>query len=395
MILLVCAWALAAQVEELPAEEAEEAAEDVVVVVEPVHELDAWIAACLREAPANIEAARLCLRTVISDRETSEVDRADAVAAEAMLQRLDRHLHPPVVTAPPIAPPPAPRPFAAGGHVEAGLNGALFGGLIGFTGAAGVLSGLRTSDDEALPWLLSAPALGLVIGASAGVGAVEFFDASDDDVAFVSSSGWAGTALGLTLQLSIFADSRDVQAAPLRFFTTLGGSVLGLGLGLGLAPFLDVESGDAALANSGLAWGSVLSAMALGSVRGAGLDAAGITVVVGGGGLLTWGALIAVHQLLSLHRVSTWLIDLGGVLGFMGGAVLGGIAGVASGGVLFLPVWTLGTATGIALGVASAFVVDDAARRAFAPPAPLAFSPAFFPTREGYAPGVSVQVARW
>ena len=424
MILLACAWALVAQTE--PAAAAVDASDVVVDPVEAVpseHEanplpigdveveveavvvapplrspLSQWVRTCLAQAPQNIEAARLCLRTIVDDEDSSAVERADAVEAERVLARLQRHQ-----PAPPPAPVAAPRvesvdarAFVVGGQLEAGVNGALFGGVVGFTGAAGVLSGLRSSEKDAVPWLLSAPALGAILGASAGVAAVEWLDADADDVAFVASSTWAGTALGLTLQLAIFSESSDVQAAPLRFFTTLGGGVLGLGLGAGLAPFLDVKSGDAALANDGLLWGSVLTALVLGSVQPQGIDFGVVVVTVGAGGLLSWGTLLAVHPLLGLHRASTWLIDVGGVLGLMGGAVLGGFAATAmQDGRAFLPGVTVGTLLGLGVGVVSAVVVDQSTHKAFAPPAPLTLAPTVLPTSTGFAPGVTLQVALW
>ena len=384
---------------EAPAAEAP-VSEDVVVVDAP-RALSPWVQTCLRQVPDDVEGARLCLQTVIADRDTPPADRSDAVEAELVLARLQRHLPArPIdeISAAPSRSHVSTVVVSAGNwapHLEAGVHGAVLGGIAGFTGAAGVLSASRTSEDEAFPWLLSAPALGVIVGAGAGVAAVEWLDADADDVAFVASTTWAGVALGFTLQLAIFADSGDVQAAPLRFFTTLGGGALGLGLGAGLAPFLDVESGDAALANGGLVWGSVLAAQALGSVGGAGLDFATSTIVVGAGGLLSWGVLTALHPLLRLHRASTWLVDVGGVLGLMGGAVLGGMASSVVGGAAFVPVWTLGTAAGLSAGVVSALIIDKSTRSAFEPPAPLAVAPTFFPTRGGHAPGVVVRVALW
>ncbi len=408
-MLLCCAWALAAQLD-LPTDPspstggidegapaaAPSNAPELAVPTTTTRPLLPRLQGCLDQSGDDIDAARSCLRSIVDDAHVDGSDRRDAASAELVLGRLQRHVPEPAAARTPHPQSIDIRPvFVGGGPLEAGINGALFGGLVGFTGAAGVLSALRTSETEAFPWLLAAPALGVAIGAGGGVAAVEGLGADADDVAFVSSSAWAGTALGLTLQLAVFAESRDVQAAPLRFFTTLGGGLVGLGLGVGLSPFLDVEAGDAALANSGLLWGSALSALALASVQGVGLDFGATTLVVGAGGLLAWGGLVALHPFLRLHRLSTWLVDVGGVVGLLGGAVLGSIVGLVGGGSAFFATWTLGTAVGVGLGAVGAVVVDDTAHRAFDPPPPLAIAPAVFLTPRGQAPGVVLQVALW
>ncbi len=363
--------------------------------------LSPQVQGCLDLADLDLDGGRRCLQDLVDGGAVDGVDRADAQAALLVLQRLQRHLaptRPAPVREPPAATDRAAR-FALDGHLEAGIHGAAWGGLAGFLGTAGVLAATRTSERDAFPLLLTAPALGVVAGALAGIGAVELSGASADDVAFAASTTWAGTALGFTLQLAVFAGENDVHAAPMRFFTTLAGGVLGLTAGAGWGPFLDVSAADASLANSGFFWGGVLTATTLGMVAtfGQPTDFATALMIVGGGCVLPWGAVLALHPLFQLHRVSTWLVDVGGVLGVIGGAAGAFIVATAVGdGRVFLPVFGAAVVGGLGLGIAGAVVVDDATRDAFPPPAPLAFGPAFFQTHDGgLAPGVTVRLARW
>lgn len=353
---------------------------------------------CFDIAKTSLGDARRCLRQL--RRESGAVERGDVAEALRVLDRLQPHVDP--------RESETPEPAAAGkwdakqfvvdGHLEAVVHGAAFGAFAGFTGAAGVLSATRTSEKDALPVLLAAPAIGLVAGAAAGLGAVSASGASADDVAFVASTMWATTALGYTLQLAVFADSTDVQAAPLRFFTTLSAGALGLAAGVGWAPFLDVSAGDAALANSGFFWGGLLTAATSLTLQSGGVvvDPAVTLMIVGGGALVSWGGLMALHPLVRLHRVSTWVIDIFGAFGVVAGGAFGIIAAVGGGGGLVGPTtFTATLALSLGVGGVTAFLVDDFAHRSLDTPPPLAFSPAFFRTRSGLAPGVVVEVARW
>jgi hypothetical protein len=119
-------------------------------------------------------------------------------------------------------------------------------------------------------------------------------------------------------------------------------------------------------------------------------------MVIGGGAVVAWGGLMALHPFVGLHRVSTWVIDLFGAFGVVAGGAFGIIAAGTGGGVQAgLAMFTATLAVSLGVGGVTAFVVDDFTRRSLDTPPPLAFSPIFFRTRTGIAPGVVVEVARW
>lgn len=371
----------------------------VVVIVGALAALSPRVEQCLQQAKSDAAGAAVCLDELEHRADIGDDERAEAHEAARVVARLLPHLPEPAPVAPPVTSGDAVERFVTDGHLEAVVNGAAFGAVAGFTATAGVLSATRTSESEALPLLLAAPAVGLVVGGVGAWAAVEGSGAGADDVAFVSSTAWAGLTTGFTLQLAVFADSRDVQAAPLRFFTTLAGGALGVAAGVGWAPFLDVTAADVSLANSGFFWGATLTAITIGAFRGGGLDFASGVVVVGGGALIPWTVLLALHPLIDLHRVSTWAIDVGGAIGVVGGAAFAAVVSVGVGnGDVFLPVFGGSVAAGLGVGVGVAVAVDAAARSAFdddgdAPP-PLALRPTLLPARDGLAPG-AVVVASW
>jgi hypothetical protein len=286
------------------------------------------------------------------------------------------------------------------GSVEAGLHGVVLGATAGFVGASAVLAALRTSEAASLPWLVVTPAVTGLIGGAAAIGGAAVLDAEVDDISFVASTTWAGLGLATLLQFAVLAESGDVAAPAVGLTSILAGATAGLGAGLVLAPTLDVTSGDAALANSALVWGGTLGFLGAGVFGNAtgGLSLGQGTLIMATGSGLAWLGAMAAHPFVELHRVSTWIIDAGGVAGLLLGAsaavVVSSAGSTASWGAVLG-----GTALGLATGAGLAIVVDDAFAddpATNAPPPMLSLAPGVVRAPGGgVAPGVVVEVARW
>ncbi len=325
---------------------------------------------------------------------------AEAAEALRVLARLRRHRPPPA--SPPSPPLTLSSVWLRQGSVEAGLHGVVLGGVAGFAGAAAVLAALRTSEADALPWLLVTPAVAALAGGAGAVGAVVGFDVGGDDVSFVASTTWAGLALATAGQIAVLSGSVDVAAPAVGFATTLAGAAAGLGLGVALAPWLDVSSGDAALANSGLVWGGVLGLLgaSVAGNLGSGLAFGDGVLIVGASAGAAWLAATAAHPFVDLHRLSTWLIDAGGgaglLLGASAAAALGSAGTTAQWGVT-LGGTTLGLAAGAGLAVVvDAAFADDAGAADAPPPLLTSVRPGVVRSPAGaIVPGLQVEVARW
>ncbi|OGQ17386.1 MAG: hypothetical protein A2138_27295 [Deltaproteobacteria bacterium RBG_16_71_12] len=174
-----------------------------------------------------------------------------------------------------------------------------------------------------------------------------------------------GATQGFLLQWVVFDQSPDAGAVPLRFVTILGGGVLGLGAGAALAPLVDIDDGDVAVAHSAALWGGVLATVGLLGVSGAlGLDVGvPLAIVAGGIGVPYLGALAA-HSLLEIDRWPSFLIDGGGAAGLLVTSafltVLGG-ALVASPPALAAALM-VGTGAGLTVGSVAAWFITDALR---------------------------------
>lgn len=249
------------------------------------------------------------------------------------------------------------------GAAEALVHGTIAGGVGGFLVAATGFSITRHSEKDSLPWLIAAPAAGAVGGAAGAYLLLDSVEATPGDIALSTSTMWMGLAEGFVLQLAVFDQSRDVGAVPLRFATIFGGGALGLAAGAGLSPLVDVTPGDVAVANSAGLWGAVLSGFGVSWIvqSGSPLTFSQGTLIVGAGALLPYAAALALHPQLEIDRAPSWLIEAGGVGGFLttsaGLVVLstnGGMDGRTA--TAFLGV---GTAAGVAAGYAAAWLVSE------------------------------------
>lgn len=274
----------------------------------------------------------------------------------------------PAVDAPAAA---APAPLHVDQLIQDGtgegvVQGALAGGTAAFLVSAAIASATRASEEDTLGYLVAAPAAGALLGAAGSYGAVRLLQPSVGDLRLATAAMWMGGVQGFTLQLAVFDQSPDVGAIPLRFLTVLAGGSIGLGAGAALAPLVDVEDGDVAVASSAALWGGVLSTVVLMGVNGSGVRVTtpvSVAIVAAGIGV-PWVAALAAHELLVIERWPSFLIDGGGAAGLLvAGAALaafsgsfGGSAAVASGMV------TASVLAGLTVGTIAATVTSQAVR---------------------------------
>lgn len=257
------------------------------------------------------------------------------------------------------------------GAPELVLQSAAYGGVAGFLGVATALSATRISEVDSLPWLVGAPAFGILAGGALASAAAYGLPLDAGDAALFSSTLWIGTGWGLGLQLLVFDQRDDIGHIPLRFATVLG-SGLGLGaLGAAAAWGLEVDPGDVGVMNSAALWGPVLAGLGWFTLGTSGLISLEPGSPIGtfstfvsillASSILPWTATFALHPFLSVERPATWLIEAGGVTGLFGGLALM---------TMFLPaslpqgvypaMVTSTTALGVAGGAVLAYVLSDA-----------------------------------
>lgn len=181
-------------------------------------------------------------------------------------------------------------------------------------GGAGVISSLTAPFDEA-----TVQGAGTLIGVTAGlVGGWLFLP---EQVPLGTSnltitSGLAGMVFGLAGSL-VFTDSEDVVQA-----ATGAGTVAGAVTGYYLGDRVKISTGDAAIINTGATWGTVsglLFSLSFDADRriGSGLVLSGLGMGMAGGALLS--------SYFDISRTHAALIDLGGVLGVVGGLAAVGL----------------------------------------------------------------------
>jgi hypothetical protein len=173
----------------------------------------------------------------------------------------------------------------------------------------------------------------------------------------------------LLLQLAVFDRSSDVSAAPLRFATIFGGGALGLGSGILLSTTIAPSTGDVAVANSAFVWGGVLTGFTLGviSANNVSLTTPEVSFALLGGSLIPYALALGAYPLLDIDRGPSWLIEAGGAGGFLVTSALVVSTGATRlGPSVQIGVLGAGTAAGVALGAAAAFVVSAGAHEAAA-----------------------------
>ncbi len=260
------------------------------------------------------------------------------------------------------------------GAPELVFHSAAYGGVAGFLAAATALSATRISEVDSLPWLIGAPAFGILTGGAAAAIAAYGLALDAGDAALVSSMLWTGSAWGVALQLLMFDQRNDVGHIPLRFSTVLGAGV-GLGaLGAAAAWGLEIDPGDVGVLNSAALWGAVLGGLSWFTLGSSGLIVAppgdpigsfptAVSVVLAAS-VLPWSAAFALHPFLALERPATWLIEAGGIAGVLSGLALMAFfsdAGLPSG--VYPGMVTVTTGLGVAAGAAGAVLVSDVVRR--------------------------------
>lgn len=334
-----------------------------------------------------LEDAVRCLDAVVGAPDVAEELARRAGALRDVVAAWRRHLEA-APSAPPIAAPvvdaaaaeratgstPAAAPRAQlkvtelvdEGSGEAMLQGALGGGGAGFLVSAAIASATRASEQDSIGYLIAAPAAGGLAGAIGGYAIERVLRPSVGDLRLATSSMWMGATQGFLLQWVVFDRSPDVDAVPLRFLTILGGGVLGLGAGAALAPLIDVEDGDVAVAHSAALWGGVLTTIVLtgvsGSLGGVGLPVV-LAVAAGGIGVPYLSALVA-HSLLEIDRWPSFLIDAGGAAGLLVSTAFITVtsAALTPGSTYVAAGLTAGTVAGLAVGSVGAWFVSEALR---------------------------------
>lgn len=182
--------------------------------------------------------------------------------------------------------------------------------LIGFAAAAGASSGgslLYAFQDTGVS------ALGTLGGAAAGFFGGVFLLPSDlslatSNLTITSTIGGAVLGLGATL---LFTERAEIVQPVIGATTIAGGA-----LGYVLAERTQLSTGDAAVINSGMLWGSAAGGLLALSFDPDHTVAAGL--VLSGLGMGTIGGLL-LQQNFSISRTHAALIDVGGLVGMIGG----------------------------------------------------------------------------
>lgn len=336
----------------------------------PLEEVAGALADCQRRLHAHDERAARCYRDLAEHARTPPEDAAVAAALADVASDL---------SAPALVADAAPNDAVSvsalvdSGAPELVLSSAAYGGVAGFLGVATALSLTRISETDSLPWLVGAPALGILAGGAAAAAAAYALPLEAGDAALVSSSLWTGTAWGFALQLLVFDQRDDVGHVPLRFATILG-SGLALGsFGAAASWGLELDPGDVGLMNSAAFWGPLLGGLTWLTIgtSGAIVVEPGSPVasfstfvsIVLASSILPWSALFALHPFLDVERTATWLIEGGGAAGFLAGLSL--MVFFSSAGLptfAYPTMLTAMTAVGVAGGAALSFLVSDSLR---------------------------------
>lgn len=322
---------------------------------------------CREKLLAHDVTASFCYRAIADDARTPPEDAAVA----AVLADVATDLSSPAV----VEGAGAGEAVSVSALVESGapelvLSSSAYGGVAGFLGAATLLSATRISEFDSLPWLVGAPAFGILAGGAAASAVAYGLPLDAGDAALVSSNLWLGSAWGFSLQLIIFDQRDDVGHIPLRFASILA-SGLGLGaLGAAAAWGLDVDPGDVGLMNSAALWGPTLASLTwltlatagnFGEGPGAPTDLPSVVTLLLASSILPWSATFALHPFLDVERPATWLIEAGGVTGLFSGLALMTLLSTSGLPAYAFPaILTTTTALGVVSGTAVAFLVSDA-----------------------------------
>ncbi|MCC7070588.1 MAG: hypothetical protein IT383_04655 [Deltaproteobacteria bacterium] len=324
---------------------------------------------------SRLDDALHCVRELLNDEGAAPELHRRARALRDLITAWGRHLDAP---APPAAMPAAEAQAQAQAQVkvselvdaisaEASVHGAVGGAGAGFLLAASVASATRASEADTLPWLIAAPAVGGVVGAAGGFGLARALRPEAGDLRLATSTMWMGATQGFFLQWIVFHESPDVGATPMRFGTILGGGALGLGAGAALAPLVDVDDGDVAVAHSAALWGGVLTTIGISGASSmlGGVPFPVVVAVLAGSVGVPYAAALACHSLIDIERWPSFLIDGGGAAGLL---IAGAFLSVSAGALqpsapVVAGVLGVGAAAGIAVGATAAWMVSSAVRK--------------------------------
>ncbi|WP_394843316.1 hypothetical protein LZC95_40485 [Pendulispora brunnea] len=189
-------------------------------------------------------------------------------------------------------------PLRSQGRAVLAINGALFGGYVGYS----VQRASGNDDPRVLYPLL---ALGAGIGIGSALLVSEEWDVGTGDAWFLAGGAWWGAGAGL-----LIANGRDTQPFSDRYSWGAAGGVIGLTLATVALTRSKADEGDAVLTHSGGGLGLVLGGLSEMAIRGTQPDVtpnygAGIGAAIG---------VVGAGTLASFVRVSpsrVMLVDLG------------------------------------------------------------------------------------
>jgi hypothetical protein len=300
---------------------------------------------------------------------TERVARDDVpVRAVIMLRDLVADLGAPAGAPPARAPEAAPAavlttPARSAGKATLLVNATLYGGLVGFS-----VQRASGSDDPQLLYPLLAVGAGIGLGASVIV--AEEWDVGVGDAWFLSSGAWWPTLAGHLIWQGRFAQSGGSGVGDEWSFGLIGGTA-GLTIatmGLSLHPIGD---GGALLAHSGGGLGMVFGGLVDMAVRG-NINETPFSGAGYGAGL-GWLAAAAVATQVEVAPTRVLTVDLGALVGGLGGAALGSPLLFSN---LSNPTpgkqrgWVAATAGGTVLGAGTAFYLSRDAHPAPRPREP-------------------------
>jgi hypothetical protein len=258
----------------------------------------------LRVRAEAVKGADVSVRGLVLLRDLlSPAAAAEAESGERERQRVD-----PSASLGVVAPSRSP------GRAVLAVNGALFGGYVGYS-----LELASGSDDPRV--LFPLLALGSAVGIGGALLAAEEWDVSTGDAWYLSAGAWWGAGSGILL-----ANGFSVQPAA-RFAWGIGGGLAGLTLGTFALTRSKMDEGDAVLTHSGAGMGFWIGSLVDLGYRGTTgpLATNGPTPYRGAGlgsaiGLVASGT-AAVFLDIAPSRVL--LVDLGFGVGTLAGAAAG------------------------------------------------------------------------
>lgn len=262
-----------------------------------------------RKLRLRIMAIRPGTRVLTTRSELSSEDDLDVRIAVMMRDLMEppRAATPASPAIPASARPEAPEPEEprSSGRAVLALNGAIFGGYLGYS-----IQAASGSSDERLVYPLVALGSGVGLGASMLI--ADEWDISVGSAWFLSAGLWWPTSAGLLLATHYEVPSKD------RYVYGVVAGTGGVALAVGAMSMTKITEGDAALAHSGgalgLGLGGLTELFVHGSTEATPFGGMGYGAAVG-----TLAAGVLVTQV-DLRASRVLLIDLGATLGALTGA---------------------------------------------------------------------------